>query len=427
MPQAELTRPPTPPLPPPLIESKPVLLDLQRPPTPALPPPVIEFKPDEPVFVPPPPVVDDLSLVMPAPLSPPPHKTLAERRAIDLPPTVPLSSPFADRIPRRDPAPTADSMHESTDMEIDFGLKFELHSPSILEAGIINAVRRAKLAPLDLDAVYDWNRAAAPKSSSRTAALDLDEYIQSSDPLESSQRVRIVIQRSRSAAAIRVARLAVEYRTLEAEWRMHTELLEAQMRERGTPPPLLMPPPQPADTIATPGLSGLPPTPGDDGLGGGRASRRRGGDAVQTEAAYLEILQHLEDEAARDPNVRAKKTTAVVPDMLPPDQRIRYDDENDLVHDPLAFYDFAGVNEPIWTDAERATFVKRYLVYPKQFGRIAEGLPTKTPEQCVIFYYRTKKEVDYKGMLAKKTGLGKKKPNLLSSKRWLAARHYSPM
>lgn len=50
----------------------------------------------------------------------------------------------------------------------------------------------------------------------------------------------------------------------------------------------------------------------------------------------------------------------------------------------------------MWTDQEEAVFFERYMMYPKRFHRIAAGIPGKTCADCVRYYYRTKKQINYK-------------------------------
>ena len=93
-------------------------------------------------------------------------------------------------------------------------------------------------------------------------------------------------------------------------------------------------------------------------------------DAVRSEAEFQSILASLEDADARDPNLRAARTTAVVPDMiLRTLDRVEdtYDDESGLVLDPVDFYEDNVVLHG-WTDEERAVFEKRFARDPKQFG-----------------------------------------------------------
>ncbi|WVF71674.1 hypothetical protein IAT40_006482 [Kwoniella sp. CBS 6097] len=368
-----------------------------------------------------------------APPSPPARKvTIAERRAIQLPPTNgPLSSPFGDRFPRKDPMPTA----YSTDAETEGGPKtaeIDERDVSMLEvedateetrqANLIAAIKTAQMknVTLDLAPVVAWNLAAAPTDTTRVVAMDdperegmLKHFIW---PLAQQQDfvanlVASAISREHAELSKKSEQLKAEYMQLDEEWRDHCDYLDALMEKRGPPPADLYAVPGAIIPVAaTPGPV-APTTPLTEDMFNARGNRRRGaGDAVTTEAEFEAILAGLADTAAKDPTYRANKTSAVVPDMLFGEERkLRYDDDNDLITDPLAFYDFKGNAEPIWTTEERALFVRRYMAYPKQFGRIADGISNKTASDCVLYYYRTKKEVDYKGMLASKRGGGKKK------------------
>ncbi|KAL8283852.1 hypothetical protein RQP46_005284 [Phenoliferia psychrophenolica] len=154
---------------------------------------------------------------------------------------------------------------------------------------------------------------------------------------------------------------------------------------------------------------------GGGGLGGpslgiGRTNRRNQntafggyGDAVRSEAEFLEILASLETADMRDPNVRATRTAAVVPDMVvDPSERadllqVALEDERRRVDDPVEFY---GVHHPLdlWTESEVHVFCKRFSQHPKQFGRIAADLPDKSTKQCVLFYYRMKNTIDFRSL-----------------------------
>ncbi|KAF9969129.1 hypothetical protein BGZ73_008650, partial [Actinomortierella ambigua] len=142
---------------------------------------------------------------------------------------------------------------------------------------------------------------------------------------------------------------------------------------------------------------------------------RRGGftsDAVRSEAEFLEIIQSLENADMKNPDLRASRTAATVPPMILDPwvrENVHYYDRNHLVTDPATYYRLGPVTDP-WTEEEQETFIRRYLQYPKQFGRIAAGLPEKTASQCVLFYYREKKKLGFKELLAnrnkKKKGPG---------------------
>ncbi|KAF9317983.1 hypothetical protein BG003_011943 [Podila horticola] len=133
-------------------------------------------------------------------------------------------------------------------------------------------------------------------------------------------------------------------------------------------------------------------------------------DAVRSEAELLEIIQSLENADMRNPDVRASRTAATVPPMiLDPYVRehVHYYDYNHLVTDPAKYYRLGPVTD-VWSETEREIFTKRYLNYPKQFGKIAAGIEGKTASQCVLFYYREKKKIGFKDMLSNR---GRKRKN----------------
>ncbi|KAF9899520.1 hypothetical protein EC991_008779 [Linnemannia zychae] len=155
---------------------------------------------------------------------------------------------------------------------------------------------------------------------------------------------------------------------------------------------------------------------------------RRGahnGDAVRSEAELMEIIQSLENADMRNPDVRASRTAATVPPMILDStirDKIRYLDRNHLVTDPATYYRLGPVTDP-WTEEERQIFIKRYLIYPKQFGKIAAGIEEKTASQCVLFYYREKKKIGFKELLSNR---GRKRKPAAGKRKEKAAQPSSP-
>lgn len=141
------------------------------------------------------------------------------------------------------------------------------------------------------------------------------------------------------------------------------------------------------------------------GAGGGRANRRNPnygyGDAVRSEAEFLEILASLENADMQDPGMRATRTAAIVPDMVvDSDERIElnlFDDRRRLVEDPTEFYELGKPIE-IWTEEEVQKFCKAFSIYPKQFGKISAEVEEKTTAECVRFYYRMKTTIDFRSL-----------------------------
>ncbi|OBZ90590.1 hypothetical protein A0J61_01370 [Choanephora cucurbitarum] len=126
-------------------------------------------------------------------------------------------------------------------------------------------------------------------------------------------------------------------------------------------------------------------------------------DAARSEAELLEIIQSLESAEMRNPESRAKKTTATIPPMILDErERLRtFDDRSGLVKDPLTYYHTGPDTGDIWNQQEVTTFMESYMMYPKQFERIAMAVGTKTACQCVLFYYRKKKKIDFKALMKK--------------------------
>ena len=361
---------------------------------------------------------------LPIPDTAPGPKTIAERRLVHLQPTASTTpSPFDDRTPRNDSVPTEESNAETVDDRPE-QVPVEHDVPEeIKRLKMVAAIRLAQQQdrPLDVAPIYQDNDQVSPEESTRvpseTNPLRRNHFRGPTWPLNHteahvSKLVTVHLEREKLQQVDKVAQLKADYLRIDKQWKEQCRALDASMDLRGPPPPELYATPNAIPLVGTPaaGPGIAPTTPGDEAFSA-RANRRRGaGDAVATEAEFQEVLLSLQDTAARDPTFRASKTTAVVPDMiLDEEKRLRYDDENDLVSDPIAFYDYYGNAEPEWSDEERVIFLRRYLNHPKQFGKIAEGIPNKEAGDCVLYYYRTKKTIDYKGMLASRRGDRKRK------------------
>lgn len=128
----------------------------------------------------------------------------------------------------------------------------------------------------------------------------------------------------------------------------------------------------------------------------------RGGDAVRSEEELARVIQSLLEQDRGNPETRWMATAAIVPPMLSASAKCIFNDkvlysnrQITAVSGPSAVVDL----DPVWTDSEERAFVERYLASPKNFRKIAAGLPFKTAAQCVRFYYQSKRRLGLKAQL----------------------------
>ncbi|KAH9899173.1 hypothetical protein C8Q73DRAFT_309271 [Cubamyces lactineus] len=189
-----------------------------------------------------------------------------------------------------------------------------------------------------------------------------------------------------AALADKVERLRKEYLALHEKWLVHCSKLDEVARASAL-----------EEAAAT----------------AGRTTRRSAamGDAVRTDLEMEQILASLGNEELTDANHLSAKNAATIPDMLSVTKGrvdVVFDDTNNLVEDPHSFYALeTGIDD--WTDEEKAIFLEKYAMHPKQFGIIAEFLPHKTPAQCVTFYYLHKNTtIDFRKVVAQFNTVGKR-------------------
>ncbi|CDO70984.1 hypothetical protein BN946_scf184830.g16 [Trametes cinnabarina] len=190
----------------------------------------------------------------------------------------------------------------------------------------------------------------------------------------------------KAALAEKVERLRKEYLALHEKWLVHCSKLDEVARASAL-----------EEAAAT----------------AGRTTRRSAamGDAVRTDLEMEQILASLGNEELTDANHLSAKNAATIPDMLSVTKGhfdIIYDDTNHRVEDAPSFYALeTGIDD--WTDEEKAIFIEKYAMYPKQFGLIASFLPNKTPAQCVTFYYLHKNTtIDFRKVVAQYQTVGKR-------------------
>ncbi|KTG33620.1 hypothetical protein cypCar_00000980, partial [Cyprinus carpio] len=135
-----------------------------------------------------------------------------------------------------------------------------------------------------------------------------------------------------------------------------------------------------------------------------RVAQRGGGlaSAARSEHEVSEIIDGISEQENSEKQMRQ---LAVIPPMLfdAEQQRIKFINMNGLMDDPMKVYKDRQVMN-MWSEQEKDTFPlplphRRFIQHPKNFALIASFLERKTVAECVLFYYLTKKNENYKNIV----------------------------
>ncbi|XP_042684517.1 nuclear receptor corepressor 2 isoform X9 [Centrocercus urophasianus] len=119
--------------------------------------------------------------------------------------------------------------------------------------------------------------------------------------------------------------------------------------------------------------------------------------AARSEHEVSEIIDGLSEQENLEKQMRQ---LAVIPPMLydADQQRIKFINMNGLMDDPMKVYKDRQVMN-MWSEQEKETFREKFMQHPKNFGLIASFLDRKTVADCVLYYYLTKKNENYKNLV----------------------------
>ncbi len=107
---------------------------------------------------------------------------------------------------------------------------------------------------------------------------------------------------------------------------------------------------------------------------------------------------------------KMKKSSIIPPIMYDSWQRKhQYFNQNDLIKGDAAIFYKERSKMLYWSPEEKQIFIDKFTQSPKNFGYISSFLENKTTEQCVQFYYMTKKSENYKNLLRKQSQANKRK------------------
>lgn len=282
-------------------------------------------------------------------------------------------------------------MDETAAVTVERGSSFPLAKTTLRDALIRVVASRAahdhhrrdeRVAPILLS---NLSIAEPPPDDDGPTTNPVQEFM---DPSRVEQREKqrgellpsgsLLVEERKGTVDRKVARLKAEYLELQSKWLEHCAKLDEEAKANS-----------PEDTITT----------------SGRTTRRSAatlGDAVRSDLEMEQIIASLGNEDLTDANHLSMRNAATLPDMISVARGYVdhvYDDTNNLVVDAPEFYrQRTGIDD--WTEEQKQTFLKAYAAYPKQFGTIAESLPDKTAEQCVLFYYlHKKKHIDFRKVI----------------------------
>ena len=129
----------------------------------------------------------------------------------------------------------------------------------------------------------------------------------------------------------------------------------------------------------------------------------------QQQQQQLTVSNPLEQDTEDDED-KMRKSSIVAPILYNRYQRRHpYFNQNGLIkRDAVEFYK-ERTKTPFWSVEERQIFTEKFTQSPKNFGYISSFLENKTTEQCVQFYYMTKKSENYKNLLRKQGQANRRK------------------
>lgn len=228
-----------------------------------------------------------------------------------------------------------------------------------------------------------------------TPISDLDVYQENAANHESFKEVlRGELMRRRKEIARKNADLRDGYLACYKPWRLDVwELDRSKGKHLESPGPVSPPAPP---IITPPSITEGRRYKGNSELDFQNALR------ASEISAQEELERRRGNKATAQPDLSRE---AIIPDMLEP-QEIHtyiYKDSNNMVESAKA-KDVFGFLPPVndFTPEEHEKFTDAFMAHPKKWGKIAESLPGRDFQQCIVHYYLTKEEIKYKAKLNKR-------------------------
>ncbi|XP_031751921.1 nuclear receptor corepressor 1 isoform X5 [Xenopus tropicalis] len=131
-----------------------------------------------------------------------------------------------------------------------------------------------------------------------------------------------------------------------------------------------------------------------------RVGQRGAGLSATIARSEHEISEIIDGLSEQENNEKQMRQLSVIPPMMfdAEQRRVKFINMNGLMEDPMKVYkDRQFMN--VWTDHEKEIFKEKFVQHPKNFGLIASYLERKTVSDCVLYYYLTKKNENFKALV----------------------------
>ncbi|XP_045149308.1 nuclear receptor corepressor 1 isoform X6 [Echinops telfairi] len=136
-----------------------------------------------------------------------------------------------------------------------------------------------------------------------------------------------------------------------------------------------------------------------------RVGQRGAGLSATIARSEHEISEIIDGLSEQENNEKQMRQLSVIPPMMfdAEQRRVKFINMNGLMEDPMkAYKDRQFMN--VWTDHEKEIFKDKFIQHPKNFGLIASYLERKSVSDCVLYYYLTKKNENYKALVRRNYG-----------------------
>uniref|UniRef100_A0A8C8SA92 Nuclear receptor corepressor 1 n=1 Tax=Pelusios castaneus TaxID=367368 RepID=A0A8C8SA92_9SAUR len=136
-----------------------------------------------------------------------------------------------------------------------------------------------------------------------------------------------------------------------------------------------------------------------------RVGQRGAGLSATIARSEHEISEIIDGLSEQENNEKQMRQLSVIPPMMfdAEQRRVKFINMNGLMEDPMKVYkDRQFMN--VWNDHEKEIFKEKFVQHPKNFGLIASYLERKNVPDCVLYYYLTKKNENYKALVRRNYG-----------------------